>query len=47
MAGLNCSAPSVVAWPTVSKSIGLFVAVDEEWSGKAMRALARSTGPKR
>lgn len=42
MAGLNCGAPSVVAWPTVSRGIDLFAAVGDEWSRKAMRALARS-----
>ena len=41
MAGLNCGAPSVVAWPTVSRGIDLFTAVDDEWSRRAMRALAR------
>lgn len=45
MAGLNCGAPSVVAWPTVSRGIDLFVSVDDEWSRRAMRALARSRVP--
>jgi diaminopropionate ammonia-lyase len=42
MAGLNCGAPSVVAWPTVSRGVDLFAAVEDEWSRAAMRALARS-----
>ncbi|HEV2745265.1 MAG TPA: diaminopropionate ammonia-lyase [Rubrobacter sp.] len=42
MAGLNCGAPSVVAWPTVSQGVDVFVAVDDEWSRRAMRALAGS-----
>jgi diaminopropionate ammonia-lyase len=42
MAGLNCGAPSVVAWPTVSRGIDLFVSVDDEWPRRAMRAMARS-----
>jgi diaminopropionate ammonia-lyase len=42
MAGLNCGAPSVVAWPAVSQGVDVFVAVDDEWSRRAMRALAAS-----
>ncbi|HEV2093801.1 MAG TPA: diaminopropionate ammonia-lyase [Rubrobacter sp.] len=40
MAGLNCGSPSVVAWPTVSKGIDLFVAIEDDWSREAMRMLA-------
>jgi diaminopropionate ammonia-lyase len=42
MAGLNCGAPSVVAWPAVSKGVDLFAAVDDFWSRRAMRVLAGS-----
>ena len=42
MAGLNCGAPSIIAWPTVSRGIDLFAAVDDEWSRRAMRVMARS-----
>lgn len=42
MAGLNCGAPSVVAWPSVSRGVDVFAAVDDEWSRRAMRALAGS-----
>lgn len=40
MAGLNCGQPSLVAWPTVSTGIDLFVAVDDERARIAMRSLA-------
>jgi diaminopropionate ammonia-lyase len=40
MAGLNCGAPSPVAWPVVSTGIDLFVAVEDERARQAMRALA-------
>jgi diaminopropionate ammonia-lyase len=40
MAGLNCGAPSVVAWPTVSRGIDLFVAIGDDWAREAMRMLA-------
>jgi diaminopropionate ammonia-lyase len=40
MAGLNCGAPSPVAWPVVSAGIDLFVAVEDERARQAMRALA-------
>jgi len=42
MAGLNCGTPSLVAWPTLSRSIGLLVTVDDEPIGEAMRLAARS-----
>lgn len=42
MAGLNCGAPSLLAWPIVSRSMDAFVAVGDEWSRRAMRSLARS-----
>ncbi len=40
MAGLNCGAPSPVAWPVVSAGIDLFMAVEDERARQAMRALA-------
>jgi len=40
MAGLNCGSPSVVAWPTISKGIDLFVAIEDDWAREAMRMLA-------
>jgi diaminopropionate ammonia-lyase len=40
MAGLNCGAPSPVAWPIVSTGINLFVAIEDERARQAMRALA-------
>jgi diaminopropionate ammonia-lyase len=42
MAGLNCGAPSMIAWPIVSKGIDVFVSVEDEWAREAMRTLARS-----
>lgn len=42
MAGLNCGWPSPVAWPIISRGIDLFLAVDDDWSRQAMRALAKS-----
>jgi diaminopropionate ammonia-lyase len=41
MAGLNCGLPSEVAWPIVSQGIDLFLAIEDERSREAMRALAR------
>lgn len=41
MAGLNCGAPSIVAWPDLRDGIDLFVAIEDEWSRRAMRALAQ------
>jgi diaminopropionate ammonia-lyase len=41
MAGLNCGLPSQVAWPLVSQGIDLFLAIEDERSREAMRALAR------
>ena len=40
MAGLNCGSPSVVAWPTISKGIDVFVAIRDDWAREAMRMLA-------
>lgn len=40
MAGLNCGAPSLVAWPTVSSGIDHFAAVHDRDAEAAMRLLA-------
>ena len=42
MAGLCCGVSSLVAWPIISRSIDVFVAIDDEWAREAMRALARA-----
>ncbi len=43
MAGINCGRPSLVAWPTLSRSIDLLVSVDDEPTSEAMRLAARSS----
>ena len=40
MAGLNCGMVSIIAWPTVSAGVDLFVAVDDTAAEQAMRDLA-------
>ncbi len=40
MAGLNCGAPSLLAWPVVSRGTDVFVSVDDERAREAMRLLA-------
>jgi diaminopropionate ammonia-lyase len=40
MAGLNCGQPSPVAWPTISRGIDCFLAIDDDAARAAMRALA-------
>ena len=42
MSGLNCGRPSLVAWPTVSRSIDLLIAVDDRPAREAMRLAAES-----
>jgi diaminopropionate ammonia-lyase len=42
MSGLNCGRPSLVAWPVVSRSIDLLVAVDDEPAREAMRLAAEA-----
>jgi diaminopropionate ammonia-lyase len=42
MAGLNCGRPSLVAWPILSRSIDLLVAVDDDPAREAMRLAART-----
>jgi diaminopropionate ammonia-lyase len=39
MAGLNCGAVSVVAWPTVAAGVDVFVAVDDAAAERAVRDL--------
>ena len=41
MAGLNCGAPSLLAFPSVAGSFAAFVAIDDEWAIDAMRELDR------
>ena len=41
MAGLNCGAVSLAAWPTVRRGVDLFLTVDDRHAAAAMRALAR------
>jgi diaminopropionate ammonia-lyase len=41
MAGLNCGAPSPVAWPSVSNGVDLFVAIEDTRAEEAMRLLAQ------
>jgi diaminopropionate ammonia-lyase len=40
MAGLNCSAPSLVAWPLLSQGIDVYLAIEDERVPEAMRLLA-------
>jgi diaminopropionate ammonia-lyase len=40
MAGLNCGAVSIVAWPALSTGVDVFVAVDDQTAEQAMRDLA-------
>ena len=40
MAGLNCSTPSLIAWPAVSRGIDAYVAVPDARVPEAMRLLA-------
>lgn len=40
MAGLNCGTPSPVAWPSLAQGVDAWVAIDDEWARRAMRALA-------
>jgi diaminopropionate ammonia-lyase len=42
MVGLNCGRPSLVAWPILSRSMDLLVAVDDEPAREAMRLAART-----
>jgi diaminopropionate ammonia-lyase len=42
MAGLNCGRPSLVAWPVLSSTIDVLMAMDDEPAREAMRLAARS-----
>ena len=42
MSGLNCGRPSLVAWPILSRSMDVLVAVDDESAREAMRLAART-----
>lgn len=39
MAGLNCGIPSLVAWPILKDAVDVFMAVEDHYAEKAMRAL--------
>ena len=41
MSGLNCGIPSPLAWPVISAGIDAFIAIDDERTRTAMRALHR------
>lgn len=41
MAGLNCGAVSLAAWPTVRRGVDLFLTIDDRHAEEAMRRLAR------
>ncbi|HEY6562868.1 MAG TPA: pyridoxal-phosphate dependent enzyme [Pirellulaceae bacterium] len=40
MSGLNCGTPSPLAWPILSRSLDLLVAIDDERARIGMRDLA-------
>ncbi len=40
MAGLNCGLPSPVALPILAAGVDIFVAIEDEWTRRAMRLLA-------
>jgi diaminopropionate ammonia-lyase len=44
MAGLNCGAVSLAAWPVVRRGVELFMTVEDRYAGEAMRRLARPVG---
>lgn len=41
MAGLNCGAVSLAAWPTVRRGVELFLTIDDRHAATAMQELAR------
>lgn len=41
MAGLNCGTPSLTAWGKIANSFHAFIAIEDEWSRKAMRLFAK------
>lgn len=40
MAGLNCGAPSLIAWPLLQTGLDLCLAIDDHYACQAVRALA-------
>ena len=42
MAGLNCGLPSQLAWPVVAAGCDAFIAISDDYTERAMRALADS-----
>lgn len=41
MAGLNCGAPSLIAWPVLTRGVDVFTTVGDDAARRAMRLLAR------
>ena len=41
MAGLNCGVPSLLAWPVVRDATDVFLAIEDHWAERAMRAHRR------
>lgn len=41
MSVLNCGVPSTATWPAVRDGFNLFMAIDDQWSKKAMKRLFR------
>ena len=41
MAGLNCGLPSLLAWPVVRDTVGVFLALEDRWAEEAMRLYHR------
>jgi diaminopropionate ammonia-lyase len=44
MAGLNCGYPSISAFATLRSSVDAFIAIPDQWTERAMRALATPRG---
>lgn len=44
MEGLRCAEISPVAWPAITATVNAFVAIEDEWSFRAMRRLAHPMG---
>lgn len=42
MAGLNCGLPSQLAWPVISRTVDVFLGIEDEWANAGMRLLAES-----
>jgi diaminopropionate ammonia-lyase len=44
MAGLNCGTASMLAWPVIKEGMEFFLAIDDEWTRKAMKTLYTPEG---